>query len=494
MTVSKSRSLAKHILQGTSASIVGQAVYVGSNALFVILLTRYFLTPEEFGGLFFALSVLGVFTIFANLGVPQSTARYVNEYLERDPTQIRYIIRVSSLIVFILVSVVGIALAASSPVIASLLGTPSITPLLQVGAIYVAVSALNSQLSNIFRGFNRITMSAALTAISSAGRVTFAVGFLLLGMGTIGVLLGYVAGFVFAIVVGSIVLYWQVYRSTPATTEPRSDLPSRILKYSVPLTVTKGAGVIDTKVDSILVGLLLNPVAVGYYVISKQVASVVSTPAGAFGTALSPTVGQQNARDDAVGASRLYQTALRYVLVFYIPAGVGLIFVAEPVIELIFGREYLPAVIVLQVFTGVVIVQSVNKVTSDTLDYLGKARDRAVSKSAMAVANAVLNVLLIPILGVAGAAVATVITQSFYTVANVYIISGVLTLDFRAIARDLMTIGLVTLGMSIAVVLALPYVDGLPSLIGIVLLGGGVWATLSVAGGLVDLGQVRAML
>jgi O-antigen/teichoic acid export membrane protein len=234
--------------------------------------------------------------------------------------------------------------------------------------------------------------------------------------------------------------------------------------------------------------------AVGYYTIAKQVSDFVSAPASSFGYTVSPVLGEQSSKDRTDRAAKLYEQSLEYVLLAYVPAVVGLILVADPMVRYIFGTDYLGAVPVLQVFSGFMLVNAVDKVTSDGLDYLGRARSRAIIKSTMAVSNAGLNLLLIPVLGVVGAAVATVITYTIYTLSNVYFIHQELTIRFGYVLRRLAITCVVTVAMAAAVWLALPYVTGLLTLFGAVFLGFGTWAALSVAGGMLDVRRVANLL
>jgi len=79
-------SLSQRISRGLKATLLSRIIKAGTNAAMIIVLARYLLGRDEYGLLYFALSVIGVITIFATLGLPKSTARYVNEYLEEDPS------------------------------------------------------------------------------------------------------------------------------------------------------------------------------------------------------------------------------------------------------------------------------------------------------------------------------------------------------------------------------------------------------------------------
>jgi O-antigen/teichoic acid export membrane protein len=112
----------------------------------------------------------------------------------------------------------------------------------------------------------------------------------------------------------------------------------------------------------------------------------------------------------------------------------------------------------------------------------------------MAVANALLNVLLIPVFGVVGAAAATGVTYTAYTLFNVVIIHQELSLDIRGLLTHLVVVAGIALGMAATVRLTLPLVSGLVSLVAVVLFGGAVWMALSVLSGRLDVQRLRSFL
>ncbi|XVH33536.1 flippase (plasmid) [Haloferacaceae archaeon DSL9] len=487
-------SLSERISRGFKASLVAQVIDIVSNAALILILARFLLTPDEYGLLYYAISIITTISIVGTIGVPSSTARYVTEYAEKDESQVRYILRFGFGVVTAMSITVGVVLALVSSPLASYLQEPEVAPFLAIGFGYILFEALSSYITSVFQGFNRVEWSAVVNSTSWASRVIFATAFVLLGFGALGALMGYVAGFVLATVVGLYVLYDRFYTEYESAAEFESGLRRRILEYSVPLTVTRSANVLDKKIDTVLIGIFLNMSAVGYYTIAKQISSSVSMPASSLGFTISPTFGEQKASNQIAQARRVYQEAFRHIILLYIPAAVGLILVAEPLIQYVFGPEYTGAVLVLQVMAGFTLVNAVNKITSDGLDYLGRARERAIVKMAAAVANFVLNLLLIPTIGVVGAAIATVITYTAYTLANVYIIHQELTLEVRKMA---LTTGLVcgiSVGMGLAVVAAMPYVSNVITLFVVVGIGVVVWAVLATVSGLLDIRKVAAFL
>lgn len=487
-------TLSDRIARGVKASLFARVFYIGSNAALLVVLTRL-LGPGEYGQLYFALSVVGISMLFATLGVPKATARYVAEYAENDETQIPYLLERTLLVVLVLASIVAVVMALASGLITDLLGeSEEMVPFLILGGLFVAAKGLHVYIKTVFQGFNRVTFSAIVSAVNGVARLGFAVLFVALGFGALGAMAGYVAAFLLAGAVGLVILYLKFYRKYERASEPEEGILRRVLEYSIPTTATRASVVLDSRVDTLLLGVLAGPVAVGFYTLARQIADVCIVPAQSIGYTITPAFGEQKAAGQISRAARLYEQALENVLLLYVPAGAGLILIAEPAIRYVFTEEYLGAVPIVQLFSLFILVRAVHKITGSGLDYLGLARVRAIARATSAVSNVGLNLLLIPRFGAVGAGLATVVTYSLYTLVNVYYIHREFSLQLTYLATRIAQIFAITAVMAGGVVLALPHVSDLPTLLGTIALGGAVWGVLVISSGLIDPNEVRSFL
>ncbi len=487
-------SLARRVIRGLQAMLVAESARMLSKGLIVLLLTNYFLQPDEYGLLHLSISVLGTGLLFSYLGLAKSAARYITEYKTKDPSQIPYIItKTLQYNIIAIIVVCGVFVVGSGP-IARLLGEPSLEPFLVVGAGYIATMTLSTFTSIVFQGFNRVRWSAFIGALSNVGLLLFAVVFLLLGMGALGALAGYVVGYGVAAIVGLGVIYRRFVPNYKSDASPEPGLSKKILRYSIPLTITRSGHTLDKDVDTILVGFFLNPAAVGFYVLGKQIADFVTVPATSLGFAISPAYGEQKASDDLDGAARLYENAFVHTALIYIPAGTGLLLVSEPTIRYLFGTDYLGAVPVVQVFGAYILLRAIDKITNDGLDFVGRARDRAIAKTGASVANVILNVLFIPVIGVVGAALSTVITYAALIIVELYIINQEFPINVQSLTKETLKICLVTGLMSSVVITLLPFVSSLISLLTVIFIAGAVWMGLTVMSGLIDPSLVHSFI
>lgn len=482
------------IVDGTKAMLVAQGTQAVLQGTLVLLLTRVFLDPDEYGLLFLALSVFGVALLFSNLGLAKSAGRYIAEYRERDPTQIPHVLESALKYNLLAIAAVATSFVLFGDSLAGLLGEPALVPFLAVGAGYIAVRSLSTFLSLTFQGFARITWSAAVGIVAHVSLFLAVVGFLLLGFGALGALYGYVVAFTMATVVGGLLLYSKCYAAYERAGAPEPDLSRRLLEYAAPLTVTQGANTIDSRTDIILVGYFMTPAAVGFYTLGKQITDFLIVPAASIGFSIAPTYGEQKAGDELARAAALYETAFEYTLALYVPATIGLFLIADPLVRLVFGPSYLGTVPVLQVLSLFVLVRAIDKITNDALDYLGRARARASAKGGLAFANVGLNVLLIPLWGIVGAAVATVLTYVVLVIVELYVISVELPIAPGRLLRSAVTTAGISGGMGLTVLVLVPHVSGFVTLAAVIVAGVTVWAALAVVSGILDVERLRAAL
>ena len=474
------------LLPRVKYELVGQIVATVLGAALILFLVRL-LGPQRYGLLFLAVSILGFTKIFCEAGVANSGARYVAEYKERAPEQIPHILRTSLLYNLGTLAVVAVVLIAGHQHIAALFDGTELASLLLYGVLFVVFGTLTTYTRITLQGFEAIRLSASIHALNILGRFVVAIGLVILGYGVWGALTGYILGFALGSLLGLVALYLWFYRGWETGVSIETGLRKRMAEYTMPLTATSTAKALDLHIDTILVGFFLNPVSVGLYVLAKQISQFLETPVYALGFSLAPTYGAEKARDNIQAAADLYETSLEYSLLVYIPAAAGLVLVAEPTIRYIFGSEYLGAVAVLQILAIYVIFRSLTTITENGLDYLGRARSRAIIKVVTVVLNIFLSILLIPRVGIIGAAIATTISYGLFSIATMYIVFSELRLGVSVLYKKLFNIVLITGVMCLSIFLVIDFITGLFSLVAIVVFGILVWGMVSIGLGMIDI-------
>ena len=482
-------SLVEEIKSGFKTDLVSQVAKSLSGGILVVVLARL-LSPNEYGLVYLSLSIFTFVTLLGKLGLGNSAARYITEYEETDPGQIPHIIETTAIILVLTLGVVTISLVLFSELIATIMGDPELQMILLVGALFVITGGFVDSTRKVCQGFKQIEWAAYIQLVDVVLRPIVAIGLVFAGFGAIGAIMGYVVGSLFAALLGIAFIYYLYSNNIRSEIEP--DLRRRIGEYAVPIALTHNSDTLLKRVDIILVGAFLTPLAVSYYVVAKQLMTFLKTPANSLGFAITPRYSEQIHRGNLETASRLYSKAFTSILAFYVPAAVGLILVAEPTLILVFGSEYAGGVVVLQILTLYLVAQTVSYITGGGLDYLGKAKHRAYAKGGAAIINVVLNIIFIPTIGVVGAAISTVSSYALYVALNVYLLHLELDLDWLEIGLSCMKIIAVTIIMSLSILPFISVIGNLPSLIAVVALGSLVWLTATVSVGLIEKQQLRA--
>ena len=155
---------------------------------------------------------------------------------------------------------------------------------------------------------------------------------------------------------------------------------------------------------------MLDEAAVGYYSLAVSISTMWTFVLSAIIDSMKPGIMKSHKEDNFL---YIKGNRLLYAIVTYISllAAVGITIVAPVFINILYGEQYLPAVEPLRIVVWYV-----------AFSYLGVARDIWIVcekkqkylkylYGSSAIMNVFLNILLIPSMGVNGAALATLITQ-----------------------------------------------------------------------------------
>lgn len=485
--------ITRDIIQGFKAEVGGRILYFGTTGVVLIFLARV-LSPSAYGIIFLAFSLLSVGQLFGDLAIPTSAARYITEYEELEPAQVGFIVTFSFVAVLVAASLVSLLLALFHRQIAALFNEPELGDVLLVGGGMILCRALYRYFRRILQGFKLLKSSAAVYSMEGVGRLVFVVVFVLLGFGTVGAIGGYALGYASAAILGFVLFYWYVYPDLTLTLRGGRKVRNRILRYAIPLLGIRGARMVDNSFDTVLVGFFLAPAMVGFYSLSKQAIHLLQAPASALGFSAGPWFGDQKAMGNVDRIADIYASSVVYTLVLYLPVAAGVALLAQPTLLIVFGEDFLPATEVLQIFSVLAVLQALEELTENAIDFLGRARERSIAKAITVTISLGGMIVLIPILDIVGAAIAKVLTHTLYVGILLYIMYTEVYFDAWTISRNVALILVVTGVMSVAVFYAAQFIVGIVTLVGVVFIGTAIWATLIVAFGIVDVQTVKSHL
>lgn len=478
-------SVIRNIVQGFKAEIGGRIFYFATTGIVLVFLGRV-LSPSAYGIIFLAFSLLSVGQMFGDLAIPSSTARYITEYEELDPDQVGFIVTFSFVVILCAATLVASLLVVFHRQIAALFDEPALDSVILVGAGMILCRSIYLFFRKTLQGFKFLRSSATVYGMEGFGRLVFVVGFVLLGFGTVGAIGGYALGFGSAALLGAVLFYRHIYPTIDLTLQGDRETRDQILKYAVPLLGIRGARVVDNSFDTVLVGFFLAPSAVGFYSLSKQAVHLLQAPASALGFSAGPWLGDQKAVGNVNQIADIYASSLVYTLLLYVPIAAGLALLARPALVIIFGESYLPATDILQILALLAVLQGIEELSENAIDYLGRARERSVAKAVTVIISLGSMIVLVPLFDVVGAAIAKVTTHATYVGTLLYIMHSEVGFNARSVGQNLFLIIGITALMSVTVFYALQFISGIVTLVAVILLGGIIWIIMAVVLGFID--------
>lgn len=483
----------KNIVSGFHIEMIARAVDITSGAILTILLARG-LGSSEFGRLSLALSVLSFAFLGANLGFPQSGARYITESKEENPEMVRYVIQVTVLSIAALNIITGLILFFGAEYIETLLSINRLSILLIVGIFYIVFKSFAMLSRRLFQSFSDIKGASKVSIFIGLMNIPIVLFFLHYDESAIGVLSGYTISFGIASAVFTYKLFRRHYVSYDLGDNTNSEIAKKVVKYNFGLAATSGARAIEKKADILMIGFFLSPASVGIYTVAKRIASKIREPAVALGVTLSPKYSEERIKSGANEAGEIYREALEKIILLYFPAVTGLMIISKPTLTQLFGPSYAEGAAVLQVLAFIGFLEAVGSITASGLDYLGRARSRAILKIAAVGINILANWIMIPEYGIVGAAFATAGSYTLYMAGTVYVMHSELEFFSIDLITYILKVSVVTAVMAIPVYQIINRMSGLSSLVIAIATGVVIWGLVAYYADLIRPKEVRTLM
>ncbi len=182
-----------------------------------------------------------------------------------------------------------------------------------------------------------------------------------------------------------------------------------LLKYSLPLLFSSLITIIMHWTDIIMLGAFLDEATVGLYHPAARTAGMLRVVLVSFMNIYAPMLAEMSARDDRLGMGRLYKLVTRWVISLTLPVS-ALILLFPQRIMLLFGPDFMPGAPILMLLTAATLIQSFLGTGGPLLTMTGHPRWHLLNAGISLTINIILNIILIPRYGAAGAAMATLIS------------------------------------------------------------------------------------
>lgn len=202
---------------------------------------------------------------------------------------------------------------------------------------------------------------------------------------------------------------WLLLRATPA--EIRRACPrfeSRLWLQSIlPLAFIGGMQLINKNASIVILGFFVPAEQIGIYRVAVQASILAAFGLHAMNMVLAPRFASLYARREMERLQHLVTSSARAILAFNLLVTAGFVLLGQWFLGLFFGVEFITAYLPLIILLIGQFVNSVAGSVGFLLNMTGHERDYALRMVVSALINLILNLLLAPLFGIAGAAMAT---------------------------------------------------------------------------------------
>lgn len=177
---------------------------------------------------------------------------------------------------------------------------------------------------------------------------------------------------------------------------------------------------ISSNLDKLMIGFMIEYVNVGIYSAGVKFVLMISPIVETVGIVLFPkiNISAGNSSDEYIKNLKINYDM---ILLMGIPMAVGMYLVSGRLIPFIAGGQYAEAVTVSRIMSGIILLGPIGDMLgSKTLLVFKKDRCLLVCSSAVALSNVVLNFAFIPLWGINGAAIASILSYIVAVSARYY--------------------------------------------------------------------------
>jgi O-antigen/teichoic acid export membrane protein len=419
------------ITKGAGISLFGMAAQMLLAMVTRIIVIRY-IAQSEYGMYSLALVLVNIAVLISTLGLERGIARQIAFYRgKKDKSKVREVV-FSSLKVGIIASLFfSLVLFFTSDFISTrFYHTPELAALAKILCIAIPFLVLSRIFSSMFAGFERAQPRVYFQFILRNTLFPLLLIIVILpGLSFIWVVYAFVASAILTC------MAFAVYttKNLPLTSRSgnsiyTSSLTKELLLFSLPLLLVNILQEIITSTDTLMLGYFMLPEDVGLYNAAVPLAHLIPIGLGAINFLYIPVVSQFYAKSQPEKIRRTYVVLTKWVLAITLP--IFLIFVLFPefTLNIMFGSRYAGAAFALQILSLGFFINTILGPNGGLLTVIGQTRFLMWAAIIAAIGNIILDLVLIPPLGINGAAIGSALAiaiQDLLISAKLYLLTKI---------------------------------------------------------------------
>jgi O-antigen/teichoic acid export membrane protein len=393
-------SLTATIFKNTGFITAGTIALKAINFLYGIYVVRQ-LGDTRFGQYSIVLAFVGVFSIFAELGMSQ----YVMREMARDRSKIRvYFWNLVALrIILALIGMLFIPLAS--------IGVGYSQEIIFGIIVYTSsfiLAAFSVPLGSVLAADERLGINTIANVVGQLFFIILGSIFLYSGLSFIWLIVANLLSLIPRIIISIVTIRRLHISDMPFELNPK--LWPHIIRAGLPFGIVSLMLSIALSIDTVMLSWFHTEEIVGYYNVSYNLVIAMMVFFWGFKDAIVPSLSKVFVTDPTQ-VEKWYYHSVKVIIIISIPIAVGGFLIAYPLIRFLYTDTFLPSALGLQILIWDVPLLMFAGFCGNMTTIIGAERSAAKVNTINTIANVGLNLIFIPRFGLVGAALITVVTD-----------------------------------------------------------------------------------
>lgn len=387
-----------------------------------VLLGR-FLGPSELGLYRMVHTIFGVWILIAEIGLSSAIVKYIAQNIDNEKKKKEYIS--SGILTALFLGAISFCLMyILSDFFANFFNMENLSPLLKVVSIAFPFTIVNGVLLGLLIALGKMKMRAWAIIIKSVLMLAFTI--LLLGSyGVTGAIIAMVAS---TSLTTALIIY--LHRLGGLTFSNYRTTTAEMLSFGLRTVVANGVNLINYQADVLMVGYFLLDHDVGIYSIAVMFAKLIWILPDVLQKITYPMFAEHYAKKEYDQIEIIINHCMRYSFLFLLLSFTFMIVFGETIITTIFGIQFQESINSLIILLSGTVIYGVTKSVGSIFAAVDRLSLVYRIPLVSATINVILNLVLIPIYGIEGAAIATSSSLIASTLLMVYFMKKELNIGF----------------------------------------------------------------
>ncbi|MBQ3011835.1 MAG: polysaccharide biosynthesis C-terminal domain-containing protein [Methanocorpusculum sp.] len=399
-----SRIMSLSAIQRQSTLSLFFTVLITLIGFFSTMLFSHILGKDLMGVYYLFVAYYGIFNMIGDGGFGQAAVKRISEGKEQNEYLTAYACLRGLLIV-----VSTVILLTLSPLFIDLQEYNIVLCII----LTIAAAAFGNTITMGVYGLGHVGVKNVGVGIGELSRIIVQIGTVLLGYSVYGLIGGYIAGI---IVSGILCLKYFTFR--PAKFGFRHI--KSLFAYGFWIFLISTGSLAFSYTDTIFIGYFMTNGDVGVYRTAFQFTSAAAFITAAIAPTLTPKISRWSKDNEWEKIVYPVSRGITFGLILAVPVLFGGIFLADKLLYYFYGADFAAGAAACCILFAVQIVSVFTTFLGTALSASDHAKQSFYATATAAVVNIILNCILIPILGINGAAISTLISYSLNAVLIVY--------------------------------------------------------------------------